>query len=177
MSAQPFSTRSSPTSTTSPSASRRPRRVSTSPFTLTSPPWIATFASPPLPTRSAALSAWPSVIPGESCTGCATFLAQRRIAHRHDQVQEVGLLRPLAVRAGHDEPRLERLVEPEDDLLGVYGRDAVEQIVRVEGDEEVVLARRRQPLVGLPHLAVPHDHLDRPFGEREAHRDRRRLAL
>src|SRR5215212_668079 len=62
--AQPISNRSSPTSTTSPSSSLRPRRVSTSPFTLTSPAWIRTFASPPDPTRLAAFSAWPSVAPG-----------------------------------------------------------------------------------------------------------------
>src|SRR5215213_6761055 len=63
--AQPISNRSSPTSTTSPSSSLRPRRVSTSPFTLTSPAWIRTFASPPVPTRPAAFSARPSVVPGE----------------------------------------------------------------------------------------------------------------
>src|ERR671917_1315279 len=62
---------SSPTSTTSPALNLRPRRVSTSPFTRTSPPWIRTFASPPLPTRLAALSAWPSVIPEDCCTSCA----------------------------------------------------------------------------------------------------------
>src|SRR5918994_4667115 len=58
------SKRSSPTSITSPSSSLRPRRVSTSPFTLTSPAWIRTFASPPVPTRPAAFSARPSVVPG-----------------------------------------------------------------------------------------------------------------
>src|ERR671921_400012 len=62
--AQPISNRSSPTSTTSPSSSLRPRRVSISPLTPTSPAWIRTFASPPVPTRPAAFSAWPSVVPG-----------------------------------------------------------------------------------------------------------------
>src|SRR5215212_2370690 len=63
--AQLISNRSSPTATTSPSSSLRPRRVSTSPFTLTSPAWIRAFASPPDPTRPAAFSARPSVVPGE----------------------------------------------------------------------------------------------------------------
>src|SRR4028119_168857 len=56
---QPTSRRSSPASTTSPATSFRPRRFSTSPLTSTSPAWIRTFASPPLPTRSAALHAPP----------------------------------------------------------------------------------------------------------------------
>src|SRR5918998_2241014 len=63
---QPTSRRSSPTSTTSPGASFRPRRVSTSPLTSTSPAWIRTFASPPLPTRSEAFNACPSVMAGSS---------------------------------------------------------------------------------------------------------------
>src|SRR5918999_5669000 len=117
MSAQPISNRSSPTSTTSPICSLRPRRVSTSPFTRTSPPWIRTFASPPLPTTFDALSAWPSVIPED---GCKASLAPGRVAHRHDQVQEVRLLRPPVVGAWHYKARLEGLVEPEDHLLRVY---------------------------------------------------------
>src|SRR5919107_1180272 len=63
------SNRSSTTSITSPFSSFLQRRVSISPFTLTSPAWIRTFASPPDPTRLAAFSAWPSVVPGGICKG------------------------------------------------------------------------------------------------------------
>src|SRR5918997_578893 len=164
---------SSPTSTTSPFCSLRPRRVSTSPFTRTTPPWIRTFASPPLPTRFDALSAWPSVMPEDGCKGAAAILAPGGVAHRHDQVQKVRL---FPVRARHYQAGLEGLVELEDHLLRVYRRDAVKEISRVEGDEELVLTRRLQALVGLPDLPVAHDDLDRPLGERQAHRDRRRLA-
>src|SRR5919106_5150717 len=78
--AQPISNRSSPTSTTSPSSSLRPRRVSTSPFTLTAPAWIRTFASPPVPTRLAALSAWPRVVPRGTCNVAVSYETGRASA-------------------------------------------------------------------------------------------------
>src|SRR5918997_1203216 len=160
------------TLTTSPASSLRPRRVSTSPFTSTSPAWIRTFASPPEPTRLATLSAWTSVVPVG--TRNAPSVAGR-VAHRHDQVQKVGLL-AVSVLLGHDEPRLERFVELEDDLFGIYGRDAVEQVAGVEGDQKLVLAGGGEALVRVPHLAVAHDDLAGTLGEREANGHRRRLA-
>src|SRR5215216_2798640 len=103
---------------------------------------------------------------------------QGRVAHRHDQVQEVRFLGlGVSVRAGHYQAGLEGLVELEYHFLRVYRRDAIQQVSRVEGDEELVLARRRQTFVGLPYLPVAHDHLDGALGEGQAHRNRRRLAL
>src|SRR5688572_14113170 len=98
--------------------------------------------------------------------------AAGRVAHRHDQIQEVGL---FTVLLGHDEPGLERFVELEDHVLRIYRGDAVQQVARVEGDQELVLAGGGESFVRVPHLAVVHDHLYGTFGEGEAHGDRRRL--
>src|SRR5215211_436101 len=101
--------------------------------------------------------------------------AAGRVAHRHDQIQEVGLF-AVPVLLGHDQPRLERFVELEDDVLRIYRGDPVEQVAGVEGDQELVLAVGLQPLVRVSDLPVAHDHLHGAFGEGEAHGDRRRLA-
>ena len=82
----------------SPGHNLRPRRVSISPFTETSPEAMSSFASPPVLTIPASFRNRPSVIGGSTATettGCAAdglsaaadmLLVQ---PYRHDQVEEV----------------------------------------------------------------------------------------
>lgn len=56
------------TVTSSPGWSWRPRRVSTSPLTLTIPDAISSRACPPVSARLANLRYWPSLIIWSSCT-------------------------------------------------------------------------------------------------------------